>query len=113
MSKKITVEEKIHMPAMTAPRTFTWIVSILAAPFTGGASLVVGPTIFALGERAERKHAASEIGRMVPHDLDAELINEQIARGHKRARVSTHVDLGHLGLGTVTRETAYNLEEPD
>ena len=112
MSRKIQVEEKIHMPGAVAPRIMVWAAALIAAPFSGGASLA-GIAIYEGGIAAERRRAADEIDRNCPLENDAELINEAIEGGAKRASVKSTHYLGHLGLGHVTRETIFTEEEND
>ena len=112
MSKKIQVEERIHMPGANVPRVLVWLAAIVAAPLTFGAS-AIGIGIYEAGISKERRRAANEIDRTCPLETDAEIINELIARGTKRASVKSTHYLGHLGLGEVTRETRFASEDDD
>jgi hypothetical protein len=111
MKKTIVVQENIRTPAAAGPRVMVWLASIVAAPFTMGASLIIAPAIYEAGVRAERRRAANEIDRIVPFDADTEMLDEQIRRGRRQGRVNTEVNLGHMGLGRVTRETEFRIDE--
>jgi hypothetical protein len=110
MSKKIQVEERIHMPGAVAPRVMVWLAALVAAPLTGGASLA-GVGIYEAGIAKERRRAADEIDRHCSLENDAESINQLIGDGAKRASVKSTHYLGHLGLGSVTRETTFTSED--
>jgi hypothetical protein len=109
---EITATRKARVGGLQPPRIFSLLACVVAAPFTGGASLVMIPLSEAMFSTA-RRDAIDEALINEPGTVEgsAERVRDQILSGSQYAhdRVSIPVD----GFGDVVFDTTTEIRKED